>query len=604
MSHSSHLLSRVFLFAILTVLLNGCSGSGTIEPSEKVFVDDATASGLEFVHHNGMSGEYYFNEVTSPGAALFDYDNDGDLDVYLVQGRPLEVDASSADSVPFSAEGSALQDVLYRNDLGTADDPGTADTAGKLSFTEVTEESRLSGQGYGMGVATGDVDNDGWTDLYVTNFGDNQLWRNNGSQNGSPVTFTEISQESGTGDARWSSSATFLDFDRDGWLDLYVVNYTDFRIANHKPCHNTLGAPEYCGPLSYRPEPDRLLRNLGGQNGSVSFEDVTSSAGILAAPGPGLGVVTADFDDDGWIDIYVANDQALNQLWMNQGDGTFRDEALLRGSAVDAQGQPQASMGVEAGDVDGDGDVDLFMTHLLSETNTLYLNDGHGIFEERSIVSGLATPSLNYTGFGTVLLDVDNDGWLDIMTVNGEVRSIPEQRAAGDALPLRQPNQLFHNETRASEVRFADWTDRAPVLALAYVSRGAAVGDIDNDGDADVLVQNNNGPTQLLINRVGARNTWLGVQLLGDKRQPMLGARVALLRPDALPLWRRVRSDASYLSANDPRVLFGLGTDGGPGPYRVEVRWPSGQHELFDGLMTGQYQDLLQGTGQPAEDVP
>ncbi len=589
---------------LIAAWLCGCSGGSKTGTSDELLVDEAAAVGLEFVHRNGMSGHLYFSEMTGPGAALFDFDKDGDLDIFLLQGHPLGTARSAVDGTV--AERSPWRDRLFRNDLqaGSGSDG--------LSFTDITDPSGLDSRGYGMGAATGDIDNDGWTDLYVTNFGGNQLWRNNGLQGGAGlsategVTFSKITEPSGTDDARWSSSATFLDFDRDGWLDLYVVNYTDFRITNHKLCRNPQGAADYCGPRSYQPETDRLFRNLGLQGdgvalGTVAFEDVSALAGMQDAPAPGLGVVTADFDADGWIDIYVANDQAHNQLWMNLGDGTFRDEALMRGCAVDAQGQPQASMGVDAGDIDGDGDIDLFMTHLTSETNTLYLNDGHGIFTERTAASGLASPSFAYTGFGAVLFDLENDGRLDLLAVNGEVRVLAEQRAAGEALPLRQPNQLYRNETTADGVRFADWSSRAPILSLALVSRGAAVGDFDNDGDADILVQNNNGPTQLLINRLGADNAWLGLRLLGVGGRHMLGARVGLLRRTAPTLWRRVRTDSSYLVANDPRVLFGLGAAAEAGPYRAQVHWPSGSVEIFEDLTPGRYQDLEEGMGRPAE---
>ena len=565
----------------------GCqAGSGGRD--EPVLVDRAVETGLEFDHVNGMSGEYYFSEMAGPGVALFDAEGDGDLDVYLVQGHPL----GREESADLPSDRLFPRDRLFRNDL-------VGDADGELRFTDVTEESGLDARQYGMGVATGDVNRDGLPDLYLTNFGPNQLWLNrSGSET---LSFREITGESGTEDERWSSSAAFLDFDRDGWLDLYVVNYTDFRLANHKLCHNTQGAPEYCGPRSYRPESDRLFRNLGLEEGTPRFADVTAEAGILGSPAAGLGVVTGDFDGDGWIDIYVANDQALNQLWRNLGDGTFHDEALMRGAAVDAQGRPQASMGVDAADVDGDGDLDLFMTHLLSETNTLYLNDGQGIFTEQTIAAGLASPSLPFTGFGTAFFDLDNDGWLDLLAVNGEVRTISDQRLAGEALPLRQPNQLFRNAGESAALLFEDWTPRAPVLGEALVSRGLAVGDLDNDGDADLVVQNNEGPAQLLINQIGQQNGWLGIRAVDEAGRVQLGARVTLHVDDSRRLLRGVGRDGSYLSANDPRVLFGLGSESGAGPYEAEVFWPDGGRERFVGLRAERYQDLVEGEGESLE---
>ena len=575
------------LLGLVMLIFFGCQHSQNPLPPVEVFRDQAQETGLDFVHFNGMSGAYYFSEIVGAGGAFLDYDNDGDLDVYCVQGRMLGQDTPLADALLPPADNRPLRDRLYRNDLAIL-----ANGERRLRFTDVTAASGIAATGYGMGVTTGDYNNDGWIDLYVTNFGANQLWRNNGD--GTFRDVTQVSgQDSGIDDPRWSTSAAFVDVDRDGWLDLFVVNYTDFRLANHASCVNEQGAPEYCGPNSYSPETDRLLRNLG----DGAFADISAEAGLLTAPGPGLGVVTADFNADGWIDIYVANDQAHNVLWINQADGRFREEGLMRGSAVDAQGRAQASMGVDAGDIDADGDLDLFMTHLLNEVNTLYLNDGQGQFFDRTAASGLGAPSIGFTGFGTVLLDVDNDGWLDLIAANGAVRTVPELRAAGDVLPLDQPNQLFLNQAGT----FVDASSRAPVLARPYVSRGAAVGDVDNDGDPDVLVFNNSGPVQLLVNQIGQigqigqTSSWLGVRLVGRSGRDMLGAQVSLVRQGKPPLLRRAHSDASYLAAHDPRVLFGLGPDETGG--QVHVRWPSGGQEEWSELGAGQYHTLVEGQG-------
>ncbi len=581
---------HVLAFAMLAC---ACGQQGKpADETPPLFVDRAAETGLDFVHFNGMSGELYFAEHTGAGGALFDADGDGDLDVYLVQGTMLGAGKTENDALRPPA--GALGDRFYRNDL-TAGEDG----APLLAFTDVTGASGLAAHGYGMGVAAGDYDNDGRTDLYVTRFGDNQLWRNEGLDGG-VVTFSDRTAETGTGDDRWSTSAAFFDADGDGWLDLYVVNYTDYRLATHKPCTDAAGAPDYCGPRSYRPITDRLLRNLGpGDGGRVTFEDVTAAAGVAAVAGAGLGVTAGDFDRDGRADVYVTNDQMQNHLWLNQGAGEgggvrFANTALEHGCALDHQGQPQASMGVDAGDVDNDGDLDLFMTHLRGETNTLYLNDGHGFFVERTISSGLGAPSLELTGFGASLLDVDRDGWLDVFTVNGAVRILREQELAGHPYPLVQPNQLFRNQ----EGRFEDASGQAPVLATARVSRGAAVGDVDNDGDPDVLVTNNADAVQLLIN-TSTTGRWLGLRLVGETDRDMLGAEVTLERPGQPPLVRRVRSAASYLSANDPRVLFGLGDQAADGGARVEVRWPSGRIEAWDGLELDRYTTLTEGSGEP-----
>ncbi len=564
-------------------------------PPEKppILLDRAAETGLDFVHFNGMSGELYFAEHTGPGGALFDADNDGDLDVYLVQGTMLGDGKTVNDATRPPA--GPLGDRLFLNRLADGPD-GPA-----LSFADITEASGLDAVGYGMGVATGDYDNDGLTDLYVTRFGANQLLRNEGPGADGIVSFTDRTAEAGAGDERWSTSAAFLDLNGDGWLDLFIVNYTDFRVANHKICADPAGAPDYCGPRSYRPVADRLLLNRGpDESGRVTFDDITVSAGIATQPSAGLGITIADFDADGRVDVYVANDQMQNHLWLNQGEGDeprLVNVALERGCALDHQGQPQASMGVDAGDVDGDGDEDLFMTHLRQETNTLYLNDGRGFFVERTISSGLGAPSFNFTGFGTSLLDLDRDGWLDVIAVNGAVRIIEELKNAGHPLPLEQRNQLFANRRG----RFEEISDQAPVLAVPAVSRGAAVGDVDNDGDPDVLVLNNAGAAQLLINTSDGGH-WLGLRLTGSSEtggRDMLGAEVRLERPGAGPLLRRVRSAASYLSANDPRVHFGLGPIEPASDLRVEVRWPSGRIESWDDLEPDRYTTLVEGSGRP-----
>jgi hypothetical protein len=537
------------------------------------FVEAAADAGISFVHFNGMSGAYYFPEVMPPGVGLFDYDNDGDLDVYLVQGRPL------GSGTPLNPPQAPLTGRLLRNDLQVA-----ADGRRTLRFTDVTDGSGIHAAGYGMGVAAGDIDNDGWTDLYLTHVGRNQLFRNNG--NG---TFSDVSARSGTDQTGFAVSAAFVDYDRDGWLDLYVGNYVVYELERDQRCANLAGVRTYCPPQVYAPQPDRLYRNRG----DGTFVDVTARALVGAAFGRALGISTADFDGDGWIDIYVANDGGENILWTNQRDGTFRDTALLAGVALTADGQAEASMGVDAGDADNDGDDDLFMTELNGEGSNLYVNDGRGLFEDRSVPSGLGPLSLQYTGFGTAWLDYDNDGWLDLLSVNGRV-----QAADGDVrgpFPLEQRRLLFRN---LGNGRFEDVSARAgPAFAVADVGRGAAFGDVDNDGDTDVLVGNDAGPTRLLINTIGARQHWIGLRLVGARtRRDMLGARVQVFRGDGVALTRRARSDGSYASANDPRVLVGLGSSA-EAP-RVRVTWPDARSEEWASVPLDRWTTLVEGNGR------
>ncbi len=530
-------------------------------------VDRAAETGLDFVHFNGMSGELYFPEMTGAGAALLDYDGDGDLDAFLLQGHMLGGAPLAEATVP-PTHPPPFVDRLYRNDLAAGE-------AGRPRFVDVTATSGLVSDGYGMGVATDDYDRDGWPDLYVTNFGANRLYRNNGDG-----TFSDVTAASGTGDPAWSVSAAFVDYDGDGWLDLYVGNYVDFRIATHKPCYSDTGARDYCGPLAYPPEPDTLYRNRG----DGSFEDVSERAGIRLEPGAALGVVTADFNGDGRSDIYVANDGSANRLWLNQGDGTLRDEAVLGGCAVNLEGQPEASMGVVVGDFDGNGADDLFMAHLTRETNTLYLNDGSGLFDDRSRDSGLGAPSWGFTGFGTAVFDLDSDGWLDLFVANGAVTLIEELMRRGDRYPLHQTNQLFRN---LGGGRFAEITAEAgEVMALSEVSRGVAAGDVDNDGDVDLLLSNNAGPARLLFNE-SPPAAWLGVVPLAQPPAADADAtRIALRTAGGAVLWRRSGSGGSYASANDPRVTVGVGA---AAPADLELRWPGARRQRRTSPPTGRY---------------
>jgi hypothetical protein len=564
-------LRSIFVISAAGAIALGVAAGGAWRGSsaaEPLFVESAAATGLVFTHVNGATGKYYLPEMMGAGVALFDFDNDGDLDVFLVQGGSID------------AGGSALSDCrLFRNDL-TVSPNGTR----TLHFTDVTKQAGVSVRGYGMGVAVGDYDNDGYLDLFVTAFGGTTLLHNNG--NG---TFTDVTKQAGVADTLWSTSAAFVDYDRDGFLDLFVARYVDFTPGANKQCNDPVGARDYCGPRAYRPVPDRLFRN----DGHGHFADVTEATGIAKSDGAGLGVAVGDYNGDGWPDLYVANDATPNQLWINRRDGTFVDEGVISGSALSAAGNPEGSMGIASGDFDLDGDEDLFVTNIIGETSVLYVNDGHGNFDDGRARSGLARLTAAFTGFGTDWIDYDNDGWPDLFVANGGVNTVEAQR--GQPSPYRMRNQLFHN---LAGREFEETSAAAgPAFARAEIGRGAAFGDIDNDGDVDIVVTNNNGPVRLLLNQAGSRSHWLQVRL---DQQPgnrfAIGGWIGVERTGRPTLWRRVRTDGSYLSASDVRVHFGLGVS--PAVTAVVVQWPDGRRERWTDVAGDRQVTLRRGTGR------
>jgi enediyne biosynthesis protein E4 len=561
--------AKAALLAVLACVLTACRPSDSTSEGPW-FEDVASATGLAFTHHSDRSDEFYYPEVIGSGVALFDSDNDGDLDVFLVQGSP---------AAGPSFEAKELRSRLFRNDL-----EGGA-SGGRLRFVDVTDVSGLSPIGHGMGVAAGDYNNDGCTDLYVTSLERNWLMRND-----CRGAFVDVSAESGTQDQGWSVSAAFVDFDRDGWLDLFVGHYLTWTPALNTPCYGSSGERVYCSPKVYRAQQSRLYRN----NRDGTFADVTSAAGLATQFGPALGVSTADFDGDGWPDLYVANDGEENQLWINQRNGAFVNRALLAGVALGPSGEAKAGMGVDAADFDEDGDEDLVVTNLTGEGMDLYVNDGRATFVNSGAGSGIGHRSLPYTGFGVGWLDVDNDGRLDLLAVNGAVQVQDRPASSERSRDLGQRPQLFRN---LGNGRFDDVTAAGgPPLSATNTSRGAAFGDIDNDGDTDVVVNNNLGRAQLLLSTVGQRQHWVGVRVVGAHRSDSLGARVAITPASGPPRWRRARADGSYASASDPRVLVGLGTLSGPA--RARVTWPNGRVEEWQNVAIDRYTTLTEGTGQ------
>ena len=527
------------------------------------FEEVADRSGIDFVHRSGHADRYLFPEIMAGGVGLLDYDNDGHLDIYFVQGGQL-------DSPTTSTQGNRL----YRN-------------RGDATFEDVTERAGVGDVGYGMGCACGDYDADGDVDIYVTNFGPNKLYRNNGDG-----TFTDVSREAGVDDSSWSSSALFMDYDGDGRLDLFVVNYIRWSPGREQDCFSRGGLKDYCHPSVYHaPASDTLYRNRG----DGSFDNVSLRCGIDRAFGTGLGVASGDFDGDGRIDLYVANDGMPNQLWINAADGRFTDESLFAGCAVNQHGVAEAGMGVTSIDVDDDGDLDLFLSHLRAETNTLYVNDA-GMFDDATAAFGLAGASLARTGFGLGFADFDLDGALDLYVANGRVMLADPRLDPDD--PYAEPNLLFSRRSGGRFKEILPCGGTTPVLTAT--SRGAALGDIDNDGDIDIVVVNKDAPAYLLRNVAadrartrdgGRRNNWIMLRLVDVHGSDAIGARVRVDAGDR-SWWRSVQPGYGYCSSHDPRVHVGLGQRGAVD--MVWVRWPDGTEKTYGPFAANKQYLLLQ----------
>ena len=549
-----------------------------------LFTEWTDAAGLKFTHLGAADGSFYFPEIMAPGAAILDFDLDKDFDFLLVDGR-------SSSSQKKSAPTGGIR--LFQQEDGR--------------FTDVTAGSGLVTNNFGMGVAVGDVNNDGYPDVYITSAGPDQLFLNQGDG-----TFVDVTEQAGIDNLRWGTSASFVDYDRDGWLDLFVTNYVDDDPS--RKCLDPRGRQDYCGPQNFLGTADKVYRNASADQPeqdlaerdrpSVRFADASLSSGIARQRNPGLGVLCADFNDDGWQDIFVANDGTANFLWINQQDGTFVDEGILWGCAYDDRGSPQASMGVAFGDLDGDAKSDLFVTHLAGENNAFYSATRKTGFRDRVVKAGLSEVSFRYTGFGTVAFDVEHDGDLDLAIANGRVkrRTDPDSDGssggpAGSAFwaAYEEPNQLFLNDGQGQFRSFESPAD--PFLTTHEVSRGLAFGDLDNDGDLDLLVTNTAGPVRLYRNESTKQGNWLSVRAVYPEfsDRDAYGALITI-EAGGRSWTQLVNPSSSYLSSNDPRVHFGLGR--AEQVDRILVRWPNGATESFAGGAVKEWRVLRRGEGQ------
>jgi enediyne biosynthesis protein E4 len=558
-------------FTVVAQRLIGQQGQDSATNKIAYFVDQAAKAGLSAKNtFGGVDTKKYILETTGTGVAIFDYDNDGWPDIFLVNGTTLE---------PASGGAAPTNHLYHNNHDGT--------------FTEVTEKAGVAHSGWGQGVCVGDYDNDGHEDLFVTYYGKNVLYHNNGDG-----TFSDVSEKAhvaGTG-KNWSTGCAFLDYDRDGKLDLFVATYVDFDVKTapvpgERASCLWKGVPVMCGPRGLPWGRNMLYRN----NGDGTFEDVTSKAKIDQTNGHyGFSVSTFDYNDDGWPDIYVACDSTPSILYRNNRDGTFTDMAVTAGAAFNEDGKEQAGMGSTIGDYNGDGRLDIFKTNFSDDTATLYRNNGDGTFDDVTFAAGLGLHT-RYLGWGTMFIDVDNDSWPDLLLVNGHV--YPEVDSQHLGSDYREPRILYHNK---GDGTFEDISARSgPGITTPASGRGLAIGDLWNDGRMSAVISNMSAPPSLLVNQVHSPNHWIAFKFVGTRsNRDGIGAKI-LAKAGQRTLVDEVRSGSSYISSNDARVHFGLGAvtrlD------RVEVRWPSGLEESFAGLPVDTVTILREGTGAPGK---
>lgn len=531
-------------------------------PTKPLFEEvSSNASGIAWRHVNGRSPDYFLPETTGAGCAFFDYDNDGWMDIYLVNSGTCD----------FYAPNPPLRNALYHNNRD-----GT--------FTDVTEKAGVPGGGYGMGAAVGDYDGDGWPDLYVTQYGRSILYRNNG--NG---TFTDVTEKAGVAAPGWSSSAVWFDYDNDGKLDLFVCRFVDFDKSKNKFCGNEkTGERFYCIPRVYSPAASWLFHN----NGDGTFTDVSKESGIAKLPGKAWGVVATDIDNDGWMDLFVANDTVANFLLVNKHNGKFEDAALEAGVAYNQSGRERSGMGVDSADFDQDGWQDLFVTNVDQEMYSIYRNNHDLSFEDKAGPMGLGRLTRLMSGWGVKFFDYDNDGDMDLFIANGHPDDKIEVHSSH--VSYKEPLLLFHNNGRTLE---SVNVIAGPAFSQSLAARGMAIGDLNNDGLVDVLVAVNDGPPLLLKNVAAPENHWLGVRLIGKKCNPdAIGAMIRWQAGD-LKRSRLKVGGGSYLSSHDPREVLGIGKRAKID--KLEISWPqpSGRLETFTDLPVCRYITIIEGSG-------
>jgi hypothetical protein len=544
-----------FLMAVVAAKQSG-STPDSQKPFPGKFVDITAASGIHFNYLSSHTPKHYLPETMGPGVALFDYDNDGHLDIFLVNGAPFQ-DPTPKGSIPQKTGRTYWNRLYHQKPDGT--------------FEDVTEKAGLQGVGYGMGVAVGDYDNDGYEDLYVTAYGGNKLYHNNGDG-----TFTDVTEKAGVAGSGWSTSAAWVDLDNDGLLDLIVLRYLQWDFDDIWCGEHKEGYRAYCHPDVFQPISPLVYRN----DGNGHFTEVSKKIG-LTKPGKGLGIALADYDRDGHIDLFVANDSMVEFLYHNKGDGTFEEVGLLSEVAVDGDGRTYAGMGVDFADYNNDGFPDLIITDLANQRYALYLNSRDSTFSYASFTSGVARATMTHSGWGVRFFDYDNDGWKDLLIAQGH--DLDTVELSYPNLHYREPMLLLRNTGK----EFVDVSVASgAIFSQPWLSRGMAIGDIDNDGRLDAVVTTNDGPVHILHNETLTQNHWLLLKLVGHKsNRDAIGAEVELVTTKGQQL-ATVSTAGSYLSSSDKRVHFGLASESAA--QSIEIRWPSGITQILKNVRADQ----------------